>query len=117
MNICFSVHAGTDRKLTYWDAITGDAIRELEGSDKSPLLCLAVHPNGNTIATGAADKLVKLWNYDQGTCFAVGQGHTGEVTRCAFSPDGTMLVTADTYGTLMFWDLANLKDGNQPCAL
>ncbi len=101
----FCLHAGTDRKLTYWDAYTGEAIRELEASDKFPLLCVAVHPSGNIVATGAADHLVKLWNYDEGTCFAISKGHTGEVTRCAFSPDGTMLVTADKYGTLMFWDV------------
>ncbi|CAK0787486.1 hypothetical protein CVIRNUC_010706 [Coccomyxa viridis] len=32
--------------------------------------------------------------------------HTGEVTRCVFTPDGHRLITADTHGTLCFWDIA-----------
>ena len=90
----------------YWDCHTGEAIRELEGSQSGAILCTAVHPGGQYLASGAADGQVRLWLYDEGACFATGKQHTGEVTRCMFTPDGHRLITADTHGTLCFWDIA-----------
>ena len=90
----------------YWDCHTGEAIRELEASQSGSVLCTAVHPEGQYLASGAANGQVKLWLYDEGTCFAHGKQHTGEVTRCIFTPDGQRLITADTHGTKCFWDIA-----------
>ncbi len=107
MRFC-GAHAGTDRKLVFWDCYTGESIRELEGSRTEPMLSAAVHPAGSILASGGADHLVRLWRYDEGVCFAVGYGHTGEVRRCVFSPDGKMLVTADSHGALKLWDVSKL---------
>ncbi|GAB4586621.1 NB-ARC domain-containing protein [Nocardia sp. IFM 10818] len=41
-------------------------------------------------------------------------GHLGEVTSCAFSPDGTLRATASTDGTVRIWGVA---DGSCRCAL
>ncbi|CAL8460541.1 g70 [Coccomyxa elongata] len=106
------VTAGTDRKLMYWDCYTGEAIRELKGSANEAILSAAVHPGGRILASGGADRVVKLWRYDEGDCCAVGNAHTGEVCRCVFSPDGKMLVTVDTHGALMFWDVPIVLDSS-----
>ena len=98
---------GANRKLTYWDCHTGEAIRELEASQTSPMLCVAVHPEGRILASGGADKTVKLWLYSEGSCFATLRQHTGEVTRCMFTDDGKKLITADSHGALCFWDIAD----------
>ena len=103
---CF-VCPGANRKLTYWDCHTGEAIRELEASQTSPILCVAAHPDGNILASGSGDKLVKLWLYNEGTCFATLKQHTAEVTRCMFTPNGKTLITADSHGALCFWDIAD----------
>ena len=101
---------GTDRKLTHWDCYTGESTRELEASASEPMLSAAVNPGGTILASGAADRIVKLWRYDEGTCFAAGDRHTGELRRCVFSPDGRTLVTADSHGALMFWDVPMLSE-------
>jgi len=97
--------AGANRKLTYWDCHTGEAIRELDASQTGPILSVAVHPEGDILACCGADKEVKLWLYNEGTCFATGRQHTGEVTRCTFTPDGKKLITADSHGALCFWEI------------
>eukprot|EP00879_Flechtneria_rotunda_P026720 GHRR01028541.1.p1 GENE.GHRR01028541.1~~GHRR01028541.1.p1 ORF type:complete len:378 (+),score=118.14 GHRR01028541.1:71-1204(+) len=55
------VTAGTDRKITYWDAYDGQAIRVIEGSDNAQLNTLAVDSDGEVLLSGGSDKLVKLW--------------------------------------------------------
>ena len=98
---------GANRNLTYWDCHTGEAIREVEASEAGPVLCVAVHPNGNILASGGADKQVTLWRYNEGTRFATGRQHTGEVTRCMFTADGQRLISADSHGALCFWDITH----------
>ena len=71
------------------------------------MLCVAVHPDGNILASGGGDRDVRLWLYEAGTCFATLKQHTGEVTRCMFTADGQELITADSHGALCFWDIAD----------
>ena len=99
--------AGANRKLAYWDCHTGEAIRELEASQTGPVFCVAVHPDGHILASGGGDKEVKLWLYNEGTCFATMTQHTGEVTTCMFTADGQTLISADSHGALCFWDMAD----------
>lgn len=101
------VHAGSDRRLMFWDAIVGESIRELEGS--AALKALAMHPSREVFASGDASGNIELWNYDQGTRFAVGQAHTGEVLRCAFSPCGSLLASVDSHGAIMLWNTTVLQ--------
>lgn len=43
---------GTDRKLTYWDAYDGQAIRIIEGSETSEMNALAMSSDGELFAAG-----------------------------------------------------------------
>jgi WD40 repeat protein len=99
--------SGANTKLTYWDCHTGEAIRELEASEAGPVLCVAVHRNGSILASGGADKQIRLWRYSEGTCFAVGRQHTGDVIQCIFTADGQRLISADSHGVLCIWDITD----------
>jgi WD40 repeat protein len=90
----------------YWDASTGELIRELESP--AALMSLAMHPRCEVFASGDASGDVRVWSYDRGDCCALGQRHTGEVLRCAFSPCGSVLVSVDSHGAIMLWDTAAL---------
>lgn len=54
------VCAGTDRKITYWDAFDGQAIRILEGSETEQVSALAIDHDGELIVSGGYDKSVKV---------------------------------------------------------
>jgi WD40 repeat protein len=54
----------------------------------------AFSPDGQLVATGGGDCLVRVWDVATGQLRSILAGHTAEVTRLVFSPDGTYLVSA-----------------------
>jgi WD40 repeat protein len=55
---------GSDRKITYWDAYDGSAIRILDGSQSAELNSLAVTASGDAFVSAGADKVVKVCSVD-----------------------------------------------------
>jgi WD40 repeat protein len=56
------VTTGTDRKITYWDAFDGQAIRIVDGSDSAEINSIAISTDGTAIVSGGGDKDVKVRN-------------------------------------------------------
>ena len=75
------ITAGSDRKICYWDCYDGQAIRLLDGSDSGELNALAIFQQGEHFISAGNDKIVKLWDYDEGINYFKGIGHSGEVTK------------------------------------
>ncbi|KAF5832700.1 flagellar associated protein [Dunaliella salina] len=97
------VTAGTDRKITYWDAYDGQAIRIIDGSDSDEVNSLATDRDGEAIISGGGDKLVRLWGYDEGHCYFIGMAHSGSITRVAVTPDKNAVVTVGMEGGIFVW--------------
>ena len=55
-----AVTTGTDRKLAYWDAYDGSAVRVVDASDTAACTDVCVDPDGEAVVTGGADKLVQV---------------------------------------------------------
>src|SRR5262249_13266169 len=51
-------------------------------------LYVAFSPDGKTLATGSADRKLRLWNVDTGRVITTLPGHTKAITCVAFSPTG-----------------------------
>lgn len=58
---------------------------------------------GKLMASGGADRLVKVWLYDEGDCIASGAGHSGAVTKVKISPNGRIVVSVGAEGAIMIW--------------
>jgi WD40 repeat protein len=54
------VTGGSDRKIAYWENLTGKQIRELEASKSAPINGLDIDNTGNHLVTAGGDKLVKV---------------------------------------------------------
>src|SRR4029077_11097588 len=70
----------------------------------------AFSPNAALIASGGADKSVRIWNAADGKPLLTLQGHTGEVESLAFTSDNTKLVSSGSDGQIIVWDA---KTGQQ----
>ncbi|KAG9395790.1 WD domain G-beta repeat [Carpediemonas membranifera] len=85
-----------------WDSATGQCTLDIEHDDK--MLCIAVSPDGSTIAYGSHDNIIHLWD-------ATGRvkkkliGHTDAMCRLAFSNDGCALVSGSYDDSIEVWDV------------
>eukprot|EP01048_Picozoa_sp_COSAG05_P006553 COSAG05_NODE_432_length_9860_cov_10.291056_2_plen_606_part_00 len=95
---------GTDRKIAYWDSVDGSTIRELYDEEvAAEVNALAISTDGTSFISGGADRLVRLWNYDEGQTNAVGEGHSGSITDLKISPDTQTFVSVGDEGAILVW--------------
>ncbi len=68
-------------------------------------LCLS--PDGKRVATGGADKVIRLWGLATQKETGKLEAHSGHVLALAFNPDGSMLASSGADKVLNFWDTTN----------
>jgi hypothetical protein len=69
------------------------------------ILSVAFGPDGQFLASGDSDGVVKGWNVRTGQPAGTLPGHSDEVRTLAFSPDGKLLASGSFDGTVKVWRL------------
>jgi WD40 repeat protein len=70
---------------------------------------LAFSPDGRTLASGANDGAIKLWNLASMQEAATLHGHEGPVFVVAFSPSGSLLASA-AEGVVRLWKAPTFEE-------
>jgi WD40 repeat protein len=70
------------------------------------VIAVAFSPDGQWLASGAADNMVRLWEVRSGRQVRVFAGHSGMVLTVAFSPDGRSLASSSLDTTARIWDVS-----------
>ncbi|MEB3831763.1 serine/threonine-protein kinase [Phormidium sp. CCY1219] len=99
--------SGSYGAVRVWEVQTGKLVYNLS-AHKDWVKALAISPDGGTLATGSADKTIRLWNLENGSRMLTIAGpgaHWGPVNALAFSPDGRILASASDDNTIKIWDL------------
>lgn len=91
-----------------WNLSSDQDIRIL--SAEIEIRAVAFSPDGKTLASGSADKTIKLWNIDTGEEICTISGHRLAVTALAFSSDGQILATASADKTIKLWNLSTKEE-------
>lgn len=61
-------------------------------------------PDGEIVASGGFDQVVRLWNRDGTPIGEPLEGHRGEIWSVAFSPDGAAIASASSDSTVRLWN-------------
>jgi WD40 repeat protein len=97
-----SVSSSADDPIRLWNVATGQVAGTMAGQD-----CVAFSPDGRWLASGdlAISNAVLVWDVKTGKLSKTLEGHTGDVTTVAFSPDSALLVSGGRDHALYLWDV------------
>ncbi|WP_072395330.1 serine/threonine-protein kinase [Hyphomicrobium sp. CS1GBMeth3] len=98
-----------DWKVTLWDAATPSAPVQVLDAHQSAAQAVAyvTTDRGPRLASGGADKVVKLWNLDTLDRMRTYRGHKDYISALAFSPDGKVLASASLDGNIRVWSTSS----------
>jgi WD40 repeat protein/serine/threonine protein kinase len=74
------------------------------GAHRGPIWALAFSPDGKTLASGGADRQVRLWSAADLKPGAPLEESAHEVRALAFAPDGRRLASGSVAGLVRIWD-------------
>lgn len=94
-----------DWKVTLWDVSNpGTPQHVIDAHDNAAqAVAFFAAPTGPLLATGGADRSVKLWDLNSMDQVRRYRGHRDFVTALAFSPNGRMLASAGLDGSIRLW--------------
>lgn len=82
--------------------------KPLTGHDKN-ISSIAFSPDGSTVAAGAEDKTIILWDVETRKPLGTLIGHSQTVSSLLFTRDGESLFSGSLDGAIIQWDLENFK--------
>ncbi len=89
----------------------GNSLQELHGdfssldSHSGFVYTVQFSPDGKILASGGADRRIRLWNTETGKIIYTFDGHQDGVTTIQFMPSGKILLSAGADRTIRFWDV------------
>ncbi|MEO8652047.1 MAG: serine/threonine-protein kinase, partial [Hyphomicrobiaceae bacterium] len=101
--------ASHDWKLTLFDARTPILPVHVFDGHESAVQAVAYSAARKLIASGGADRTVRLWNAETFEPARVYRGHQDFVTTLAFAADGRTLASGDLSGTVRIWSMTTRR--------
>ena len=111
----------TGEEVRLWNAHTGELLKTLT-EHKNVVSSVVFSPDGSYIvsgdwwyywgnghfSSGALSGEIRVWDAHTGEHLKTLTGHTGGISSLTFSPDGKVLASGRTDGTILLWDFSTL---------
>ena len=91
-----------ERARAIAEALDRGALFALEGHDNL-VLSVCFSPDGKQLASGSADRTVRLWDAETGACVRTLEGHVYGVQTVCFSPDGRLVASGGCDNMVRLW--------------
>jgi WD40 repeat protein len=95
---------GVRGRIQFFDAGTGRILSENK-DPRSAGMGIVFHPGGSVCFASAFDSSIRLWDPRTGRELLSLQKHTTLIHSLLLTPDGNTLISADSSGTVLVWDL------------
>ena len=102
------VAASHDWLVTVWDAANTLAPAMVLEGHEGPVQAVAYAPRG-LIASGGADRVIRLWDATTGSSVRTYRGHRDFVTAINFSHDGRILASGSLDGAIRLWSTSSQR--------
>jgi len=103
------ITVGLGNRINVWDVgRSNKPVRSVETVHQATMT-VAVSHGGGLFATGGADAVVRLWDWNSMKCVGEFVGHSGCVNKVAFSADDATLVSVAEDGTMAVWDVEGAR--------
>ncbi len=103
------VSGSDDFTLFLWSPIKSkQPVARLTGHQQL-VFCISYSPDGRFIASGSADKKIKLWDGFTGKFITTFHGHVGSVYRLVWSPDSRFLASGSKDSTCKLWPISTAR--------
>jgi RNA polymerase sigma factor (sigma-70 family) len=96
-----------------WDATSGKLIRKFSEEALSAVTCVALPPDGTTVAAGDLEGHVRIWDTATGKLLNHKLPDQKGPVVLAFSRDGRTLATGSAAGVVRLWEMATGKERRQ----
>ncbi|CDK29042.1 unnamed protein product [Kuraishia capsulata CBS 1993] len=108
---------GCNKLTQVFSVDTGELIARLSDDSVNPngsydtdsgdlyIRSVCFSPDGKYLATGAEDKLIRIWDLTTRSIIKVLRGHEQDIYSLDFFPDGSKLVSGSGDRTVRIWDL------------
>lgn len=92
--------------LKLWNKHDGTLVKMWKGVHNGPIQKLTFNGNGNLIASGGSDSMVRVWKYEHKVCLAGLKGCSGVISVVEFHPDlnKSVIVAAADNNVINGWD-------------
>jgi WD40 repeat protein len=108
---------GVVGEVRLWRAATGERVGAAM-QQPQPVWAIAFRPGDRMLLTGARDRTARFYSVPDGMPLGKALDHEGTVANVAFSPDGSLAVTASAGGNhsanARLWELPAQADGPPP---
>lgn len=109
------IATGCNRKAQIYDANTAELKYELEdpNADREGDLYIrsvCFSPDGKLLATGAEDRLIRVWDIEQQTITVICQGHTQDIYSLDFSSNGRTIASGSGDKSVRLWDVESGRE-------
>jgi WD40 repeat protein len=95
--------------IAVWEPASNKRVALFTASGGRRAQCVALSPDGATLATAGTEALVRLWDVDGGKEKGTLDGHSGGTLAVAFSPSGRLIATGGKDRMIRLWEVATGK--------